>query len=387
MNVLHYGFILAAAILLGSYWLMPSRARSAFLALYSIFILACFSIWSACAMLLITSTTYLAIRYTHQNGGLKVLGFIVLVGGFSLYKTTQAIHPGEGVLLIGLSFYVLKALHVLIERFKGNYRQISFVDFTAYMMFLPSLLIGPIHRLEQFKQDQMRQYFDWPRTSFALERLIWGYAKIVLLAGYLISIKLHDLNLSLQHSYPWLHEYLLNIEYGLHLYFSFSGASDIAIGLAAIIGFKLPENFHWPFASRNIAEFWRRWHMTLASWCRDYIYRPVIAISRNHQFAIILTMLIIGLWHEYSSRYVLWGLYHGAGLAIFYNWQNFKQSLFHKKSLSSNGSVSRSVVNYASHAVAVFITFNFVMLSFAITRSKTLSEIGQSFSVLLLGGG
>src|SRR5690606_22484260 len=98
------------------------------------------------------------------------------------------------------------------------------------------------------------------------------------------------------------------------LYFKFSGYSDIAIGVSRLLGFRVMENFHYPFIAQNIGDFWKRWHISLSSWCRDYAYMPVWSRLRNGALAALASMLILGLWHELSWRYLAWGLYHGAGI-------------------------------------------------------------------------
>mgnify|MGYP001825598264 CR=1 FL=1 len=158
--------------------------------------------------------------------------------------------------------------------------------------------------------------------SAGLERILYGAAKIAFLGNFL-TWRLFG-NFITDHTEPNTPTqfYLTMIMIGLNLYFQFSGASDIAIGFARCLGFRVMENFKWPLLATSLPEFWRRWHISLTSLVREYVFFGVSAISRNHIFAALISMLAIGLWHEFSMRYVLWGLYHGLGIAI---WQAFER--------------------------------------------------------------
>ena len=139
----------------------------------------------------------------------------------------------------------------------------------------------------------------------------------------------------------------------------FSGYSDIAIGFGVLAGVRLRENFNWPFIARNIAEFWQRWHMSLSSWCRDYVYTPVLAASRWPSLALVSAMVILGLWHSLSLHYLLWGLYHGIGLTVHRRYRKARGG-----KLPPRGPVGSRAIQ----VVTTFMTLNFVVFSFQATE-------------------
>lgn len=144
----------------------------------------------------------------------------------------------------------------------------------------------------------------------------------------------------------------------LDLYVAFSGASDLAIGYALAMGFRIQENFRFPFLARSIPDFWRRWHMSLTFWCRDYVYAPIAAATRRPVLGITLAMAVIGLWHEFSLRYLLWGLYHGAGILLTH-----RLAALARPWLPEEGRVARAL-----RPVGTAATLLFVVSSFAVTN-------------------
>jgi D-alanyl-lipoteichoic acid acyltransferase DltB (MBOAT superfamily) len=154
------------------------------------------------------------------------------------------------------------------------------------------------------------------------------------------------------------------LEYGLDLYFRFGGYCDIAIGLSALLGFRILENFNYPFIRSNISAFWKSWHISLSSWCRDYVFAPVAFLLKQPALGVLASMLILGVWHELSWRYIVWGLYHGLGIVGFQIWGRMKLHF----------PVWLHLPAVLSKVVGIIITFNFVVLSFAITRTDELSQ-------------
>ena len=134
----------------------------------------------------------------------------------------------------------------------------------------------------------------------------------------------------------FLQAYLNSVVSWANLYLQFSGYSDIAIGVAALAGFEIMENFKFPFLAKNINDFWSRWHISLTSWCREYVFQPSVSFTRKPLLSVALTMVILGLWHEISLRYILWGLYHAIGIALWHQYQKIKPELKQTSRLFSN---------------------------------------------------
>jgi alginate O-acetyltransferase complex protein AlgI len=147
-----------------------------------------------------------------------------------------------------------------------------------------------------------------------------------------------------------------------------------------LMGFRVMENFQAPFLAANIAEFWRRWHISLTSWCRDYVYTTIVSVLRRPAVAALVTMLVVGLWHEVSLRYVLWGLWHGVGLAV---WQGYRR-MVESGAIGGRGAVLPS---WMSQSLGVLLTFHYVMLSFVLLADGSLAESMGTLQLLLTGRG
>jgi alginate O-acetyltransferase complex protein AlgI len=194
--------------------------------------------------------------------------------------------------------------------------------------------------------------------------------KISFVGNYLLSIKLNDFSNSLIESHLWLASYIQMFKFAANSYFQFAGYSDVAIGLSLLFGFNIIENFNFPFVAQNIADFWRRWHISLSEWCRDYVFYPFLSITRNGRISIIISMLILGIWHEISIRYILWGIMHSIAITI---WYRYEGSVIQKK-IAKFSIIQKSL--------GIFITLNFVMLSFVLIREETLIEALEVYKIL-----
>ncbi len=228
--------------------------------------------------------------------------------------------PHLDVLLpAGISFYTFKTMSYTIDVYRGHIKPVrSLLDYTTFVTFFPELIAGPIVRASVFL-PQMKRSIGLTRDRLALGGSIFllGLTKKVLLADRLASVAdpvFAEPALS-STSAVWFGV----IAYTLQIYCDFSGYSDMAIGTAKLIGYDLPQNFNLPYMSANITEFWRRWHITLSTWLRDYLYIPLGGnrYGRLRTYVnLMLTMLLGGLWHGASWNFVLWGFLHGMALAF-----------------------------------------------------------------------
>lgn len=305
---------------------------------------------------------------------MQTVGLAGVLLAFVTYQYAKAEH--ELVAWMGYAFVSLKAWHLVAEHGGGIGRDGRAASTLGYLLFPPTLAIGPVQRYDAFRLELLRARWDGRMASLALQRILYGYSKVVLLAGYLLNFKLNTLNLSTGNS--WLDVYLPLVGYGLNLYWQFSGYCDIAIGFAALLGIRVPENFHFPFAARSLPDFWRRWHITVSEWCRDFVFRPMLTRTRQYLFASLASMMVLGLWHELSPRYLAWGLFHGAGLALVHLWS---------KHMPWADMLRRYVL---WRGFCWFATLQFVILSFALTSTPDLAAAWSCLSVLfapILPGG
>lgn len=222
---------------------------------------------------------------------------------------------------LGISFFTFSAIAYVVDVYHGSESaQKNPIRFSSYLIMFPKLLQGPITRLGQVKNELNNPKFVPNEMIAGARRFIGGLAKKILLADSLALITDKVFSLDFNQIGVDLAWFGL-ISYTLQIYLDFSGYTDMAIGLGKMIGFKLPENFNFPYISRSITDFWRRWHMTLTAWFRTYLFIPLEFARKREkllrqQTNILIVFLLTGLWHGASWNFVIWGVYFGLILAI-----------------------------------------------------------------------
>lgn len=223
--------------------------------------------------------------------------------------------PDPGLPLpIGISFFTFQSMSYTIDLYRRNIKvQKNFIDFAAFVTMFPQIVAGPIVRYEDVSAQLACRRIDLSSISDGITRFVCGMCKKVLIANS-IGALWTDVKAQDYASMPAATAWLGIAAFTLQIYFDFSGYSDMAIGLGKMLGFDFPENFRYPYNSKSIAEFWRRWHITLGDWFKSYVYFP-LGGSRGSTAATIRNTLIVwlltGLWHGASWNFVLWGLYYG----------------------------------------------------------------------------
>lgn len=306
-------------------WLLPTRWQMNAVALVTMLLLGWFSMVSLILLSLSSLLVYLGAHYAKNKG--LVVSLLIAYCGVQLFTLRFLQMYAEGIWstlsLLGLAYYSCRHIHYLIESYAGRI-QANAQDFWQYQFYWPVMITGPIHRYHNFQRQCQRRRWDERQASIALNRIIMGYAKVVILANYLVAGKSASLLTTLP-EHGWVSAWLSSANDWVYLYLQFSGWSDIAIGFSLLMGIKIEENFNKPFLATNLIEFWQRWHITLSSWCREYVYSPIVAISRKPFLAVSSAMIVMGLWHEVSVYYLLWGLYHASGIAFCRLFQNWKK--------------------------------------------------------------
>ena len=227
--------------------------------------------------------------------------------------------PLDILLPVGISFYTFQSMSYTIDVYRGDLKpRTSLIDYALFIAFFPQLVAGPIVRAREFFQElDHPKYLPQREIAYALILIACGYVKKVVFAdGLAHSTDATWNNLVAADPFAVL---LAVYAFAFQIYFDFSGYTDIAIGIALLFGFRFPQNFNYPYVATSLQDFWRRWHMTLSRWLRDYLY---IALGGNRrgptrtQVNLMLTMLLGGLWHGASWNFVIWGAIHGLWLAI-----------------------------------------------------------------------
>ena len=313
------------------------------------------SIVSTCAMLFV-------FKYFNFFTG----GFIGLanLAGWRLPSVGAHI-----ILPIGLSFHTFQSLSYVIEVYMRRQKaETNLVTYATYVMFFPQLVAGPIERpqnlIHQFKEEHP---FDYDRITSGLKRMAWGFFKKLVVADRL-SLYVTDVYAA-PSNFNGLQLSIATVFFAYQIYCDFSGYSDIAIGAARVLGFRLIENFDTPYRSRSISEFWHRWHISLSTWFRDYVYYPLggnrVPLAR-WVLNIMVTFAISGLWHGANWTYVVWGLLNGFYLLAGRAGAGFRDRVFGAGGLDKNGPFRAGI--------SVLTTFFLVCIGWVVFRARNVGD-------------
>ena len=233
--------------------------------------------------------------------------------------TSTNFSPLSIVLPIGISFYTFQAISYTADVYKRRFtNDVTLLEYTFYLTFFPLLMAGPITRAETLiPQIKDRHHISDTQVYTGLWLIMVGLAKKALIADYIAQY--NNWIFESPDSYSGFENLMGAVGYTLQIYCDFSGYSDISIGLAALIGINLKDNFRYPYQSLNLQEFWHRWHISLSTWFRDYVYIPLGGNRKGKVRTYVnnfVTMLVAGLWHGASWMFVIWGALHGAGLVV-----------------------------------------------------------------------
>lgn len=284
-----------------------------------------------------------------------------------LHITTHPLPFLNIILPIGLSFHTFQAMSYTIEVYRGNQKaEKHFGIYALYVMFYPQLVAGPIERpqnlLHQFYEKHELRY---ENLLHGLRQMLWGLFKKVVIADRL-ALFVNPVFQS-PNDYNAINLLIAIFFFAYQVYFDFSGYSDIALGSAKLLGFNLTRNFNHPFQSKNVTEFWRRWHISLSSWLSDYIFNPIIINYRNGGkaaivFGLLITFFISGLWHGAGWTFAIFGLLHGAAVTCEFLTQKFRKNL------------SKQTLSFLYNAGSQFLTFCFLLFSWIFFRANSLEQ-------------
>jgi D-alanyl-lipoteichoic acid acyltransferase DltB (MBOAT superfamily) len=281
------------------------------------------------------------------------------------HVTGQKAPAWRWTLPLSLSFYVFQALTYTIDLYRGDAKGTkSYLAHLSAVAFFPTTLAGPITRVSSIiEQFEKRKFLDPADGGRALFLIGMGLMKKLMIADYL-GANLVNRVFDFPNLYTGAETLIAVYAYALEIYYDFSGYTDIALGSAMLLGIKLPVNFQRPYAAESIADFWRRWHISLSNWLRDYLYfsLPGKRTKIGPYVNLILTMVIGGLWHGASWTFVAWGALHGVGLAVV----RFAQSMFP----AQKGAPVRTWWRYAR----IVLTFHFVVFAWIFFRASSVDN-------------
>ena len=352
------------------YFIVPKKFKNFILFLSSIFFYFCGEPIYTFLMIGEIFIAYVGARYLekHRKKSILVSLIAIHIGALGLFKysdfTINNINQIFGskipllklALPIGISFYTFQIISYVVEVYRGKVKaQKSFLKLATYVSLFPQLIAGPIVRYETIEKELDNRTSNFENFAYGIRRFVIGLGKKVLIANMLG--ELCDV-FSTTNEKSVLFYWIFAISYSLQIYFDFSAYSDMAIGLGRMFGFHFLENFNYPYISKSITEFWRRWHMSLSSWFRDYVYIPLggnrkgtIILVRN----IFIVWALTGIWHGANWTFVIWGLMYGIMLII--------EKLFLTKHLEKMPSILQRI----------YVLFT-VMISFIIFNANSIGE-------------
>jgi D-alanyl-lipoteichoic acid acyltransferase DltB (MBOAT superfamily) len=343
MEIVSVNFVLFALLTLAVYYLLPRRPQNVWLLLVSYICIVALDWKFAAVLAIITIVNFLIARRLTINDrgqrgllwlgiGFNVLALVFFRAADFFLPQLEAFLSSVGwytragglqlLIPLGLSYYGLQAISYLVDVYRGQWQaQSDFVDFALYLGYFPKLIAGPIERASSFMPKlAQRRRVDNQALAKGILLLLLGLSRKLLLADTLHASFLSDVfEFPARYSPPELMIWL--IIYAFALYNDFAGYTDIVRGMSSFFGIELSPNFLAPYFSRTFTEFWKRWHITLSEWLRDYVYFPLSrVISRSHSryrtlanvvLPPLLTMLVSGLWHGFGLHMILWGGLHG----------------------------------------------------------------------------
>ena len=272
------------------------------------------------------------------------------------------------VLPLGISFYTFQSMSYVIDVYRGDAKVVNnFIDYACYVSMFPQLVAGPIIRFQDVADQLRERTLTWEKFARGTSFFMLGMAKKVLLAnpcGKIADTTFNTGDLSC------LDAWYGAVAYAFQIYFDFSGYSDMAIGLGLMLGFVFAKNFDSPYRSKSITEFWRRWHLSLSTWLRDYLYIPLGGNRKGSVRTYInlaLVMLLGGLWHGASWNFLIWGGIHGGYLA--FERAQGKESIYHK----------------LPALLQIVITFFIVLIAWVFFRADTLADAAQYLKCMFGG--
>jgi alginate O-acetyltransferase complex protein AlgI len=371
------------------HWLMPRRLRSWFLLAASYLFYMNWIPQYGALILVLTVVNYfigLAIVRARKQKLIFIVGLCFNLGALCFFKYAvflvdslwsvfhfvgwqQSAQPAINILLpLGISFFTFEFIHYITDVYKGGAPIRNFKDFALFAAFFPTQIAGPIKRYQDFSKQLSNQLnFKQVDIGAGIFLIFQGLYKKIVLGDNLGAI----VNYGFTHAseMPVVDTWIAVVGFTFQIFFDFSGYTDIGRGSALLLGYKVPENFNWPYLAANLTDFWRRWHMSLSTWLRDYLFIP-LGGSRISSWKVrrnlLITMLLGGLWHGAAWHYVIWGGFHGLGLIVSKDWHD----LVSKYTMLSNWRTTK-----VWHYSGVLFTLLFLFVAGIFFRANNLHDV------------
>jgi len=393
-NSLQYLVFLPTVFLL--YWLLPHRVRVPLLLVASYFF---YMSWKPLYGLLILGLTvgnFLLVPLIQGDESRKKLWLGVVIAanlvtlGIFKYASFAMGSVKDGlslagidwrephlhiILPLGISFFVFEFIHYAFEVYRGKPLVKSFPEFALFASFFPTQIAGPIKRYQDFiPQLSIPAKFKWDYLDEGMQLILLGLSKKVLIADNLSAVV--QAGFSHPEHFSAIDMWLITYAFAFQIFFDFAGYTDIARGSAMLFGYKVPINFNLPYIADNVSDFWRRWHISLSTWLRDYLFIP-LGGSRGSQWQtcrnLFITMTLGGLWHGAAMHFLAWGAYQGIALILHREYSQLLEKLGIAKNL---------LASKVYHVVSVIVTFHIVCVGWVLFRAENFNLVWQILSKL-----
>jgi alginate O-acetyltransferase complex protein AlgI len=411
-NSFTYMLFLPAVVLL--YWTIPSRFRGSRATLLLVASYIFYMNWKPAYGLLIFALTVinyalgLALeKFAARKKAILIAGLIFNLGCLCFFKYANFIlgsifsgvhglnalfmpdqtanwsSPALKIILpLGISFFTFEFIHYIVDVYRGSAAVRNFRDFALFAAFFPSQIAGPIKRFQDFTHQLVEKpIFSSANFREGMFLILQGLFKKIVLGdnmGYVVNTGFNHIS-----RMGFVDTWIAVAGFTFQIFFDFSGYTDIGRGSALLLGYKVPENFNWPFLAANLTEFWRRWHISLSTWLRDYLFIPLggsrVSPGRA-RFNTMLTMVLGGLWHGAAWHYVIWGAFHGTGLVLSKEWTDFA---------ARTPFLSRLRPHPLWHWSGVAVTMLFLFMAGILFRADTIPQalrIAHKLIILDSGG-
>lgn len=394
-NSLAYMIFLPVVVLL--FWSCPLRLRVPLLLIASyVFYMSWKPVYGLLILGLTVANFLFGVRVAKEREkskrwlifsiafNLVVLGFFKYTY-FALDMCNQVIAPFGAhlsspvfqiILPLGISFFVFEFIHYLVDIHRGSQPVKSFIDFALFASFFPTQIAGPIKRYQDFiPQLSAGGKFSFQYMQEGVELILWGLFKKVLFAdNFAVVVNAGFAHPDLLSSCDlWLIAYA----FAFQIYFDFSGYTDIARGSASLLGYKVPQNFNLPYLAGSVADFWHRWHISLSTWLRDYLYIPLGGNRFGRWFNyrnLFLTMALGGLWHGAALHFLVWGAYQGMALIL--------HKLYREMTATWQW-LENARKMFAYRTISVIVTFHVICIGWIFFRAETMSAALQILTKML----
>ncbi|HEY5387026.1 MAG TPA: MBOAT family O-acyltransferase [Thermoleophilia bacterium] len=390
--------VVIAALLVFWLALRNERVKLLFVIVLSVAVLAVLHpFFAAIAVGLVVVTHQLVDlkRRKKLSGGravLIILAIAVITLGIGKYGQRGAVAiwgqddwiVGHLLMPLGISYFVFRLLQYVFDCLRGVIEENSLLRLAAFVLFIPTFPAGPLETYQGFYEK--RSYsFDRQLFYLGLRRIALGYFKKVFVVDFVFALFFAKIITSVGN--PDFHASQLGpwwplaycIVVFVRAYFDLSAYTDLAIGFSALFGFRIMENFHLPFLQKNLSDFWRSWHISLSTWCRNNVYFPVFGLTRKVWVGLYASMLTMGLWHYVDLNWTAWGLYHATGLVVVARWERWKRK--RKKARKKAGSPPAAPYEKYVRWLGYPATFLYVALGYAFVSTHTL---GHALTIIYL---